>query len=133
VDELRLQLTEAMIGTLAGAHVPDEAREHAPPDRLDLRDRELEREDAAVLALPEDLAAQLRGFSEDGTLPIPVLSGEVASETTEVGGAPATVLTDAGGVMAGVVWVEDGVVTAVAGTLSTDEVLAVARDVASGR
>jgi len=83
--------------------------------------------------LPEDLAAQLRGFSEDGTLPIPVLSGEVASETTEVGGAPATVLTDAGGVMAGVVWVEDGVVTAVAGTLSTDEVLAVARDVASGR
>lgn len=83
--------------------------------------------------LPDDLAAQLRGFSEDGTLPIPVLTGAVESSTTEVGGNPATVLTDRDGLMAGVVWVEDGVMTAVAGTLSTDEVLAVARDLTGGR
>ena len=42
--------------------------------------------------LPDDLAAQLRGFSEDGTLPIPVLTGAVESSTTEVGGNPATVI-----------------------------------------
>jgi hypothetical protein len=83
--------------------------------------------------LPDDLAAQLRGFSEDGTLPIPVLTDAVESSTTEVGGNPATVLTDRDGLMAGVVWVEDGVMTAVAGTLSTDEVLAVARDLTGGR
>lgn len=82
--------------------------------------------------LSPDLAAQLRGFSEDGTLPIPVLTGQVESSTAEVDGSPATVLTDASGVMTAVVWVEDGVVTAVAGTLSTDEVLDVANDVADG-
>lgn len=78
--------------------------------------------------LPADLAEQLRAFSEDGTLPIPVLSGAVESSTTEVGGNPATVLTDRDGLVSGVVWVSDGVMTAVAGTLDTDEVLAVARD-----
>ncbi len=82
--------------------------------------------------LPEDLAAQLRGFSEDGTLPIPVLTGEVESSEADVDGSPATVLSDAGGVMTAVVWVEDGVVTAVAGTLSPDELRAVADDVAGG-
>ena len=41
--------------------------------------------------------------------------------------APATVLTSRDGTFAGVVWVEDGVVTAVAGSLSADEVLSVAR------
>ena len=40
---------------------------------------------------------------------------------------PATVLTSRDGRMAGVVWVRDGVVTAVAGSLSADEVLTVAR------
>lgn len=83
-----------------------------------------------LLSMPgmsPELADQLRAFSEDGTLPIPVLSGQVESETTDVDGSTATVLTDADGLMSGVVWVEDGVMTAVAGTLDTDEVLDVAR------
>jgi hypothetical protein len=78
--------------------------------------------------LPADLAAQLRGFSGDGTtLPLPVPADLVTSSTADVGGLPATVLTSRDGAMAGVVWVEDGVVTGVAGTLSVDEVLSVAR------
>ena len=52
---------------------------------------------------------------------------QVTSSTADVGGVPATVLRSRDGTMAGVVWVKDGVVTAVAGTLSTDEVLSVAR------
>jgi hypothetical protein len=78
--------------------------------------------------LPEDVASQLRGFSGDGTtLPLPVPAELVTSSTADVGGVPARVLTSRDGTMAGVVWVDDGVVTAVAGSLSADEVLSVAR------
>jgi hypothetical protein len=79
-------------------------------------------------SLPEDVASQLRRFSGDGeTLPLPVPAEEVTSSEADVGGAPATVLTARDGTMAGVVWVRDGVVNAVAGSLSADEVLSVAR------
>ncbi len=78
--------------------------------------------------LPEDVASQLRSFTGDGTtLPLPVPAELVTSDTADVGGEPATVLTSRDGVLAAVVWVEDGVVTAVAGSLSADEVLSVAR------
>jgi hypothetical protein len=78
--------------------------------------------------LPEDVASQLRSFSGQGTtLPLPVPAELVEDSTAEVGGAPATVLTSRDGAMAGVVWVDDGIVTAVAGSLSADEVLSVAR------
>ncbi|PRY50138.1 hypothetical protein LY71_104175 [Geodermatophilus tzadiensis] len=78
--------------------------------------------------IPEDLAAQLRGFEGTATtLPLPVPAGLATSEPADVDGAPATVLTSRDGLVAGVVWVEDGVVTAVAGSLGADEVLAVAR------
>jgi hypothetical protein len=77
--------------------------------------------------LPEDVAAQLRSFSADGTtLPLPVPADEMTTSAAEVNGMPATVLTSRDGTMAAVVWVEDGVVTAVAGSLSADEVLSVA-------
>ncbi|GAA1534241.1 anti-sigma factor [Dactylosporangium maewongense] len=77
--------------------------------------------------LPESVAAQLRAFSGSGTTwPMIVRSGQQAT-ATDVGGKPATVLTTRDGVMSGVVWVDDGVVTAVAGSLSADEVLSVAR------
>ncbi|MFL6138524.1 MAG: hypothetical protein ACJ74O_12065 [Frankiaceae bacterium] len=78
--------------------------------------------------LPDDVASQLRAFSGDGTtLPLPVPAGLVTSSTADVGGVPATVLTSRDGTLAGVVWVDHGTVTAVAGSLSTDEVLSVAR------
>lgn len=78
--------------------------------------------------LPKDVASQLRSFSGDGTtLPLPVPAEMVKSSTADVGGVSATVLTSRDGTMAGVVWVDDGIVTAVAGSLSADEVLSVAR------
>ncbi len=78
--------------------------------------------------LPDDVAAQLRSFSGDGTtLPLPVAAGELETSSADVNGLPATVFTSRDGVLAGVVWVDDGVVTAVAGSLSVDEVLSVAR------
>jgi hypothetical protein len=79
--------------------------------------------------LPPEVAAQLRDFSGDATtLPLPVPADMVTTSTAEVAGQPATVLASRDGSMAGVVWVEDGVVTGVAGAVSTDEVLAVAND-----
>jgi hypothetical protein len=78
--------------------------------------------------LPDHVATQLRGFSGDGTtLPLPVPDEEVRTSTADIGGVPATVLTSRDGTLAAVVWVDDGVVTAVAGSLSEDEVLDVAR------
>lgn len=78
--------------------------------------------------LPEDVASQLRSFSGAGTtLPLPLPAEQVTTSTADVGGHPATVLTSRDGAMAAVVWVDDGILTAVAGSLSADEVLSVAR------
>jgi hypothetical protein len=78
--------------------------------------------------LPEDVAAQLRTFTADGgTLPLPVPSDQVTTSSTDVNGAPATVLATRDGALTAVVWVADGNVTVVAGSLDDDEVLAVAR------
>src|SRR5215208_3287489 len=78
--------------------------------------------------LPDHVASQLRGFSGDGTtLPLPVPDDRARTSAADVGGVPATVVTSRDGVFAGVVWVKDGVVTAVAGSLDEDEVLDVAR------
>jgi hypothetical protein len=79
--------------------------------------------------LPEDLAAQLRTFTADAsTLPIPVPADLVETSPAEVGGLPATVLESRDQTLAAVVWVDEGVVTLVGGTLSTDEVLDLAGD-----
>ncbi|MGY1681036.1 hypothetical protein [Geodermatophilus sp. SYSU D01176] len=79
--------------------------------------------------LPDDVAAQLRTYTADGsTLPLPVPVDLVETSAAEVGGRPATVLEARNQALAAVVWVEDGVVTLVGGSLSPDEVLDVAGD-----
>ena len=78
--------------------------------------------------LPESVAAQLRTFTADGsTLPLPVNSDEIAVSSADVNGVPATVLAARDRTLAAAVWVDDGVVTAVAGALTAEEVLSVAR------
>ncbi|WP_460849722.1 hypothetical protein, partial [Phytohabitans suffuscus] len=78
--------------------------------------------------LPDNVAAQLRGFSADGTtLPLFMSVENMTSRPADVGGLPATVFTSRDGTVAGVVWVDRGVVTAVAGSLGAGEVLSVAR------
>jgi len=78
--------------------------------------------------LPDDVAAQLRTFTADGSvLPLPVPADQVRTSTAEVDGTSATVLETRNGALAAVLWVDEGVVTAVAGSLDVDEVLAVAR------
>lgn len=79
--------------------------------------------------LPADLVSQLGAFAADGTtLPLPLPADLVASAPAEVNGTPAQLLTSRDGALTAVVWVQDGIVTAVGGSLSADEVLTVARD-----
>lgn len=84
--------------------------------------------------LPADVAAQLRSFSADGTtLPLFMPIEEMTSFPADINGVPATVFTSRDGLLAGVVWVQDGQVSTVAGSLSADEVLSVARGLRWGR
>jgi hypothetical protein len=79
--------------------------------------------------LPAGVAAQLRAFPADGgALPLPVPADEVTTSSAQVDGAPATLLQTRDRTLAAVLWVDDGIVTVVAGSLDDDEVLAVARD-----
>ena len=84
-----------------------------------------------LLSLPgmtDEVAAQLRSFNADGsTLPLPVPARRFTTSSEQVNGVPATVLAARDHTLAAVVWVDDGVMTAVAGSLDADEVLSVAR------
>jgi hypothetical protein len=85
-----------------------------------------------LLSLPgmsPQLASQLRSFTGDGTtLPLPVPADQVSSSTADVNGHAATVLVTRDQGIAAVVWVDKGVLTAVAGVLGDDEVLTIARN-----
>ncbi|MCK9899919.1 hypothetical protein CC117_21870 [Parafrankia colletiae] len=79
--------------------------------------------------LPDEVAAQLRTYAADGTtLPLPVPSDEFTTKPVDVDGTPATALASRDGTFAAVVWVNGGELFAVAGSLSTDEVLTTARE-----
>jgi hypothetical protein len=79
--------------------------------------------------LPASVSGQLKAFTkEGGTLPLIVNANSETSFTTRVGRAPATVLSTEGGAMSAVFWVEGGFINAVGGSLSTGEVLRVARE-----
>ena len=78
--------------------------------------------------LPKDVAAALRTFNPEGsTLPLPVPADRFTTSSAAVNGEAATVLATRDRSLAAVVWVEDGLVTVVAGPLDADEVLTVAR------
>ena len=78
--------------------------------------------------LPPEVASALRTFNAGGsTLPLPVPVERFTTSSAEVAGRPATVLATRDRSIAAVVWVEDGVVTVVAGALDADEVVSVAR------
>ena len=79
--------------------------------------------------LPDHLATQLRTFSGDGsTLPLPVPADRMTTSSAQVGEVQATVLASRDRLLAAVVWVDDGVVTVVAGSLDPGEVVSIARE-----
>jgi hypothetical protein len=75
--------------------------------------------------VPPDLAAQIRAIKDPSTtLPIPIPKGFATTETKQVNGAQYLIIKAALG--AGVVWVKNGVIYAVGGQLTSDQVFAIA-------
>lgn len=75
--------------------------------------------------VPPELAAQVRAMKDPSTtLPIPIPKGLATTETTQVNGTPATLIKAVLG--AGVVWVKNGVIYAVGGQLTPEQVVAIA-------
>jgi hypothetical protein len=82
----------------------------------------------ALPFIPADLAAQLRAATGDGTtLPIPIPADLATSSSVSIGSIDGTVVRLRDGSATGVIWAAGGVLDAVAGSLSQDEVVTVAR------
>ncbi len=74
------------------------------------------------------LAAEIRAIGDPAsTLPIPVISGAMTSQTVTIDGVQGVVTGDSTGLGAAVIWEKDGVVYAVGGLLPQNEVLDIAR------
>lgn len=75
--------------------------------------------------VPPDFAAQVRAIKDPtSTLPIPIPQGLASTSTVKVNGVNGLMVS--AGFVAGVVWVKDGVIYAVGGQLTPDQVLAIA-------
>jgi hypothetical protein len=75
--------------------------------------------------VPPELAAQIKAIKDPSTtLPIPIPKGLATTESRQVNGTPAVLIKAVLG--AGVVWVKNGVIYAVGGQLTPDQVLAIA-------
>jgi hypothetical protein len=75
--------------------------------------------------VPPELAAQIKAIKDPSTtLPIPIPKGLATTESRQVNGAPAVLIKAVLGT--GVVWVRNGVIYAVGGQLTPDQVLAIA-------
>lgn len=75
--------------------------------------------------VPPDLAAQVKAIKDpSATLPIPIPEGLATNENIQVNGVQGVLIKSALG--AGVVWVKNGVIYAVGGQLTSDQVVAIA-------
>lgn len=75
--------------------------------------------------VPPELASQIKAIKDPSTtLPLPIPQGLTTSEPATVNGHPATLIKAVIG--AGVVWIQNGVIYAVGGQLTPDQVLAIA-------
>jgi Domain of unknown function (DUF4367) len=75
--------------------------------------------------VPPDLAAQVKAIKDpSATLPIPIPKGLATTENIQVNGVQGLLIKSALG--AGVVWVKNGVIYAVGGQLTSDQVVAIA-------
>jgi hypothetical protein len=76
--------------------------------------------------VPPDIAAQIRAIKDpSSTLPIPIPKGLATTEPVQINGVPGGLLIKAV-LGAGVVWQKNGVIYAVGGQLTPDQVLAIA-------
>jgi hypothetical protein len=75
--------------------------------------------------VPPDIAAQIKAIKDPSTtLPIPIPKGLATTESVQINGVQGLLIKAVIG--AGVVWQKNGVIYAVGGLLTPDQVLAIA-------
>jgi len=86
--------------------------------------------EAYLLAMPgisPDLADQIRAIGDpSSTLPVPIVGTKQSAHPVDIGGAQGLAIGDNTGIGAGVLWQRDGFVYAVFGSLTQDQVVAIA-------
>ena len=90
--------------------------------------RQLEDYLLTVPGIPADVASELRAIGNpDETIPVPIPIDLASGSAVTINGARGLLIGDSTGLGSAVVWQHNGVVDAIAGTLTTDETLGVAR------
>ncbi|HYL71432.1 MAG TPA: hypothetical protein VEY89_09070 [Candidatus Dormibacteraeota bacterium] len=89
---------------------------------------ELEQYLLAQPAVPSDLAAEIRALGNpSATVPVPIPVDETQAQQVDVNGSSGLLIGDSSGAGSLLVWERDGVIRAVAGGVTSDQVLAVGR------
>ncbi len=118
--------TGADAGTTGGAPTLVIAQTRVPTvESTGASTRQLEDYLLSQPGVPPDLAAQIRAIKDPSTtLPIPIPAGFATTKSITINGVQG-LLVDAG-IASGVVWEKDGVIYAVGGQLTPDQVIALA-------
>ncbi len=89
----------------------------------------LERYILAMPNMPAQLAAQIRALGDlQNTVPVPVIVDKQTAQRVSVQGVQGLAIGDNTGLGAGVMWQKNGMMYVVGGSVSMDDVLAVAND-----
>jgi hypothetical protein len=90
--------------------------------------RQLEDYLLSVPGIPSGVASELRAVGNPAvTIPVPIPIDLASGTSVSINGARGLLIGDSTGLGSAVVWQHDGVVDAIAGTLTANEVLGVAR------
>ncbi len=90
--------------------------------------RQLENYLLSVPGIPADVASEIRAIGNpDETIPVPIPIDLASGSSVTINGAPGLLIGDSTGLGSALVWQHNGVVDAIAGTLTANEVLGAAR------
>jgi hypothetical protein len=90
--------------------------------------RQLEDYLLSVPGIPAGVASEIRAVGNPTqTIPVPIPIDLASGSTVTINGARGLLIGDSTGLGSAVIWQHNGVVYAIAGTLTTNEVLGVAR------
>ena len=90
--------------------------------------RQLEEYLLSVPGIPPGVASEIRALGNPTvTIPVPIPIDLASGSSVTINGAHGLLIGDSTGLGSAVVWQHNGIVDAIAGTLTADEVLAVAR------
>lgn len=121
----------SLSSTTSSGRVPELLIAQAPAPKVYSTGATVTEIEQYLLSMPgvsPELAAEIRAIGDPTrTLPIPIPVGSASSQKVTVQGAQGLAINDQTGVGSGVVWVKNGMVYAVVGSLPESEILSVAQ------